>query len=82
MNILTLFLFSWGTKGDNAVQLDLGVASKVASEKGFDTVEVDIVDGLDMINMNYEQARLNLETKQSTVKQVRSMTRSLPTYMR
>ncbi|SAM01537.1 hypothetical protein [Absidia glauca] len=77
VNILTVYAFcnthdvSWGTKGDNVLQFDLGVASKVTSDKGFDTVEVDIVDGLEMINMNYEQARSNLDIKQSIVKQSR-----------
>ncbi|CAO3617616.1 unnamed protein product [Cunninghamella echinulata] len=78
VNILNIYAFcnihdvSWGTKGDNALQMDLGVANKVSSGKGMDTVEVELVDGLDMINKNYQIARSNLETKQNIIKQSRS----------
>ncbi|CAO3626245.1 unnamed protein product [Cunninghamella blakesleeana] len=79
VNILNIYAFcnihdvSWGTKGDNSLQIDLGVANKVSSEKGTDTVEVEIVDGLDMINKNYQNSLVNLESKQTNnIKERRS----------
>ncbi|ORX52852.1 chitin synthase 1 [Hesseltinella vesiculosa] len=71
VNILNVYAFcnthdvSWGTKGDNVASPELGVANKVKSEK--DIVELDFLDGLDSINMNYEQSKLNLKQRQDTV---------------
>ncbi|KAI8071512.1 glycosyltransferase family 2 protein [Gongronella butleri] len=72
VNILNVYAFcnthdvSWGTKGDNTMPSDLGVASKTSADKGM--VEVEIIEGLEAINQNYESARHNLETKQDCIK--------------
>ncbi|KAG1247647.1 hypothetical protein G6F68_014114 [Rhizopus microsporus] len=54
----------WGTKGDNTATMDLGVASKAGTnEKGVEAVEVELYDGIDTIDKNYERALDNLSSK-------------------
>ena len=69
---------SWGTKGDNAMPMDLGVASKATdTEKGIEAVEVELEDGQDMINRHYNEALQNLQMKQDVVTQVRKKQRQI-----
>ena len=67
-------LDSWGTKGDNALPMDLGVANKATdTEKGIEAVEVELEDGQDMINRHYNEALQNLQTNQEPITQVSYM---------
>lgn len=64
-------LFSWGTKGDNAAPMDLGVTSKaITGEKGVEAVEVELEDGLDLINRTYDEALDSLMMKPEAVREV------------
>ena len=67
-------LDSWGTKGDNALPMDLGVAHKATdTDKGIEAVEVELEDGQDMINRHYNEALQNLQTNQEPITQVSYM---------
>lgn len=79
VNILNVYAFcnthdvSWGTKGDNATPMDLGVAGKAQmNEKGEEAVEVELADGQDLINRNYDDALQSLQLIQDPVKESRS----------
>lgn len=68
---LTLVFFSWGTKGDNTIPLDLGVASKaVIDEKGQEAVEVELEDAIDR---DYDEALDNLLLKPEVIREVRDI---------
>ncbi|KAI7860439.1 chitin synthase 1 [Circinella umbellata] len=78
VNILNVYAFcnthdvSWGTKGDNALPMDLGVANKATdTEKGIEAVEVELEDGQEMINRHYNEALQNLQTNQEPITQSR-----------
>jgi hypothetical protein len=62
---------SWGTKGDNTTPMDLGVASKaITGEKGVEAVEVELEDGMDLINRNYDEALDSLLMKPEAIREV------------
>ncbi|CDS10052.1 hypothetical protein LRAMOSA02729 [Lichtheimia ramosa] len=78
VNILNVYAFcnthdvSWGTKGDNSMPMDLGVASKpVNTEKGIEEVEVEMAEEQEMIDKYYDAALQNLQIKQDIVTQSR-----------
>ncbi|KAG0953018.1 hypothetical protein G6F57_005513 [Rhizopus arrhizus] len=63
-DVVISLLATWGTKGDNTATMDLGVASKAGTnEKGVEAVEVELYDGIDTIDKNYERALDNLSSK-------------------
>lgn len=68
---LCVYKFSWGTKGDNATTMDLGVASKATTgEKGVEIVEVELEEGLDFMEQNYDEALESLMMKPEAVREV------------
>lgn len=69
--LLNIEIHSWGTKGDNSLPMDLGVASKpVNTEKGIEEVEVEMAEEQEMIDKYYDAALQNLQIKQDIVTQV------------
>lgn len=51
--------------------MDLGVASKATTgEKGIETVEIELEDGLDFIEQNYDEALESLMMKPEAVREV------------
>ncbi|CEP16602.1 hypothetical protein [Parasitella parasitica] len=79
VNILNVYAFcnihdvSWGTKGDNATPMDLGVASKaMITEKGVEAVEVELEDGIDAIDRDYDQALESLMMKPEAIRESRA----------
>ncbi|KAG0181734.1 Chitin synthase, class 2 [Apophysomyces sp. BC1021] len=78
VNILNVYAFcnthdvSWGTKGDNMLQMDLGVASKARNtEGGMEAVEVELADEMGLIDRYYDDAIERLKSKPDVVKQSR-----------
>ncbi|KAI9472177.1 MAG: chitin synthase 1 [Benjaminiella poitrasii] len=79
VNILNVYAFcnihdvSWGTKGDNTIQMDLGVTSKaVTNEKGIQAVEVELEDGLDIIDRDYDDALESIAMKPEAIRESRA----------
>ncbi|KAI8097825.1 chitin synthase 2 [Gilbertella persicaria] len=79
VNILNVYAFcnihdvSWGTKGDNATPMDLGVASKaMTNEKGIEAVEVELENGMDQIDRCYDEALDSLLLKPEIIRQSRA----------
>ncbi|KAL1918777.1 uncharacterized protein VTP21DRAFT_2799 [Calcarisporiella thermophila] len=76
INILNIYAFcnthdvSWGTKGDNQVSMDLGVAAP-ASEAKTDEVEVELPTEQKDINAMYEDALSDLKRKHTDAHQGR-----------
>lgn len=51
--------------------MDLGVASKaITGEKGVEAVEVELEDGVDVINRDYDEALDSLSMKPEAVREV------------
>lgn len=51
--------------------MDLGVASKaITGEKGVEAVEVELEDGVDVINRDYDEALQSLVMKPEAVREV------------
>ncbi|KAI7904040.1 glycosyltransferase family 2 protein [Cokeromyces recurvatus] len=76
VNILNVYAFcnihdvSWGTKGDNMVQMDLGATGKaITNEKGIEEVEVELEDNIDQA---YNEALESLMTKLESVRESRA----------
>lgn len=62
---------SWGTKGDNTLQMDLGIALKAnTTEKGVEAVEVEFADEQGLVDRYYEDALHSLTQKQDVIQQV------------
>lgn len=58
--------------------MDLGVASKaITNEKGVEAVEVELEDGVDVINRDYDEALQSLVMKPEAVREVYKNTRVL-----
>ncbi|KAL9538021.1 hypothetical protein MBANPS3_011259 [Mucor bainieri] len=79
VNILNVYAFcnihdvSWGTKGDNTTPMDLGVASKaMITEKGVEAVEVELEDGIDATDRDYDEALESLMMKPEAVRESRA----------
>ncbi|KAI9312516.1 glycosyltransferase family 2 protein [Dichotomocladium elegans] len=67
-----LLLPTWGTKGDNAMPMDLGIASKAENtEKGVEEVEVELATEQEGVERFYDEALQYLQTKQDMVTQSR-----------
>ncbi|KAF7729569.1 Chitin synthase, class 2 [Apophysomyces ossiformis] len=80
VNVLNVYAFcnthdvSWGTKGDNSLEIDLGVANKTRGpEGGMDTVEVELADESGWIDRDYDEAIEKLKTRPDVVKQSRPL---------
>ncbi|KAI9496241.1 chitin synthase 1 [Zychaea mexicana] len=69
INILNVYAFcnihdvSWGTKGDNKVNTDLGVVKSDKDESGEHTAEIDLPTEQKDINEAYEAACIELQRK-------------------
>lgn len=51
--------------------MDLGVASKtITGEKGVEAVEVELEDGVDVINRDYDEALDSLSMKPEAIREV------------
>ncbi|KAL0077362.1 glycosyltransferase family 2 protein [Phycomyces blakesleeanus] len=77
INILNVYAFcnthdvSWGTKGDNTLQMDLGVAHTSTNEKGIEAVEMELSYSPDTVNAYYENALINLQQKPEIIRESR-----------
>ncbi|KAI8384377.1 glycosyltransferase family 2 protein [Radiomyces spectabilis] len=78
VNIFNVYAFcnthdvSWGTKGSDSINLDLGIASKaVMTEKGVKAVEVELDDEVEAVNDQYESAINRLHTKRPSTRESR-----------
>lgn len=61
-----LLVFSWGTKGDNSIDKDLGVVRvSDEKEKGIKTVEIELPADQYDINCQYDSALFALDAKPS-----------------
>ncbi|CAO0803006.1 unnamed protein product [Mucor circinelloides] len=57
--------------GDNTTPMDLGVASKaMVTEKGVEAVEVELEDGIDATDRDYDEALESLMMKPEAVREV------------
>jgi chitin synthase len=79
-NLLTVYAFcnthdvSWGTKGVNTLERDLGVA-KSTTKHGIEAVEVELPAEQIDINLQYEEAVVDLSTKRDKCDNVSSSSR-------
>lgn len=75
VNVLNCYAFcnthdvSWGTKGDNTIQTDLGVAKPMANKEGKQTVELEMYTETVDIDAAYEEALWKLQNKTVVQKQ-------------
>ncbi|KAI8374498.1 chitin synthase 1 [Radiomyces spectabilis] len=76
INILNIYAFcnthdvSWGTKGDNTLDKDLGIAKTDKNQQGTQVVEMELpADQVD-INFEYEEALIDIERKPDRTKTI------------
>jgi len=84
INVLNVYAFanvhdvSWGTKGDNTTQTDLGVVGKAKDNK----VDVAVPEDEKDINAAYEDALAVINSKPPTIEQKRSPSQKQEDYYR
>jgi cellulose synthase/poly-beta-1,6-N-acetylglucosamine synthase-like glycosyltransferase len=77
VNVLNCYAFcnthdvSWGTKGDNNLQTDLGVAKPMSNKEGKQTVELEMYTETMDIDAAYEEALFKLQHKPVLHREVR-----------
>ncbi|KAH8553974.1 glycosyltransferase family 2 protein [Umbelopsis sp. PMI_123] len=78
VNVLNCYAFcnthdvSWGTKGDNTIQTDLGIAKTTSNKEGKQTVELEMYTETVDIDAAYEEALWKLQQKPIFQKQSRT----------
>lgn len=77
VNVLNCYAFcnthdvSWGTKGDNTIETDLGIAKPMRNKEGKQTVELEMYTETVDIDAAYDEALWKLQNKPVIQKQVR-----------
>jgi chitin synthase len=77
VNVLNCYAFcnthdvSWGTKGDNTIETDLGIAKPMTNKEGKQTVELEMYTETVDIDAAYDEALWKLQNKPVVQKQVR-----------